>query len=221
MKSDAKPHVNISDALQLDGNPDSIARYYKRWAATYDADVIDNYYGIKLICELLHQHVQTDLAVENKDIAELSVVDVGCGTGLNGSVLHGLGYTTLTGVDLSAEMIAKAEETGDYQQLFAGVNIHDPLPENLRGSYDAAICVGVFTPGHVLPESLYQIADMVRPGGLIIVSTRVPYYNTTEFQQVSDDITTAGIVELIKCYWDAPYRDDGDAHYWVYRKRAA
>ena len=102
--------------------------------------------------------------------------------------------------------------------LLAGVDIHQTLPEELQSVYDVAVCVGVFTPGHVLPEALYQLIDMTRPGGLTIVSTRVPYYEMTDFQQVSDRIEAEGIAVLKKFYRNAPYRDDGDAHYWIYER---
>ena len=113
-------------------------------------------------------------------------------------------------------MIAKARVSGFFRQLFAEVDIHQPLPAVLQGAYDVAVCLGVFTPGHVLPESLYQLLAMVRPGGLAVISTRLPYYDTTDFQQVSDRIEKEGIAILKQRYMNAPYRDDGDAHYWIY-----
>ena len=214
MQDKTPPHINIHDALLLDGQPDTILQYYKKWSETYDADVIDNYFGIALICELMHQHLN-DGGVQ-PDLATLQLVDVGCGTGLLGKPLHSLGYRILDGIDLSAEMIDKARQTGYYRNLHAGVNINNTLPEHLRGVYDAALCIGVFTPGHVLPDSLYQLAALTKPGGLIVASTRIPYYDTTNFQTISDQIQADGIARLIKQYKNAPYRDDGDAHYWVY-----
>ena len=145
-------------------------------------------------------------------------MDVGCGTGLLGKPLHAMGYRYIDGVDLSAEVLAKAEASGFFRRLFEGVDIHQSLPEELQSAYDVAVCLGVFTPGHVLPKALYQLIDMTRPGGLTVVSTRVPYYDTTDFQQVSDLIEADGVAVLRKSYMNAPYRDDGDAHYWVYER---
>jgi len=214
MQDKTTPHINIHDALQLDGQPETILEYYKKWSETYDADVIDNYFGIDLICKLLHQHLSE--SSPQLKAAEALIVDVGCGTGLNGKPLHDLGYRQLDGVDLSQEMIEKARQTGFYRTLYAGVNLHDPLPAHLHQAYDAALCIGVFTPGHVKPEALNQMIAMVRPGGIVITSTRIPYYDTTDFQQVSDNAIANKTATLIKQYKDAPYRDDGDAHYWVY-----
>ena len=218
MGSDATPHINIHDALLLDSDPDSIRKYYQTWAATYDSDVIENYYGIQLIADLVQQHAQESTALSVIKAADLKIMDVGCGTGLLGKPLYAMGYRYIDGVDLSAEMLAKAEASGFFRRLFEGVDIHQSLPEELQSAYDVSVCVGVFTPGHVLPKALYQLIDMTRPGGLTVVSTRVPYYDTTDFQQVSDRIETDGVAVLRKSYMNAPYRDDGDAHYWVYER---
>ena len=210
-------HVNIHEALKLDGSPEKIIDYYKNWAATYDKDVIDNYYGIQLISDLLHNSLQqAEYKHTPVPMATTSVVDVGCGTGLLAAPLHKLGYEQLDGIDLSSEMINKAHKTGRYRQLFAGIDINHSIPTELQHSYHAAICLGVFTPGHVQPESLYGIAELMLPGGVMVISTRVPYYEQTNYQAVSDQIERDGLAVLKQVHRHAPYRNDGDAHYWIY-----
>lgn len=207
------PHVNIHDALKLDGNPDVILDYYAKWSKSYDEDVIENYYGIDYICQILDKHLRT-LSFEP---ASVQIADIGCGTGLLGEPLHALGYTQLHGIDLSPEMTEKAKQTGFYQQLYSGINLNQSVPEALRKQYDATICIGTFTPGHVHPEALIQMLDLTKSGGLIVLSTRIPYYDTTQFQQVSDQLIYEQKIDLVQQYMSAPYRDDGDAHYWVYK----
>lgn len=207
------PHVNIHDALQLDGDPDVILDYYAKWSKTYDKDVVENYYGIDYICRILDEHLQK-LSFEAKSV---KIADVGCGTGLLGKPLASLGYMQLDGIDLSPEMTEKAKQTGFYQHLFSGINLNQVLPEELRGQYDATICIGTFTPGHVEPEALIQMVELTRAGGLVVLSTRIPYYDTTDYQQVSDRLVQERRVKLAQQYMNAPYRDDGDAHYWVYK----
>ncbi len=115
--------------------------------------------------------------------------------------------------------LEKARETTLYRALHANINLHDPLPQKLQQRYDAAVCLGVFTPGHVTPDALNQIIGMTKPGGVVVISTRVPYYTQTNYQSVSDQLINKGIVHLRSRHLDAPYRDDGDAHYWVYEVR--
>lgn len=209
-------HVNIHDALKLDGKADKIVDYYKTWAATYDEDVQENYYGVGLIAELMHNQVQSANFKHDNNPSTVKIADVGCGTGLLAKPLQELNYTHLEGIDLSQDMIEKARETGLYRNLHAGINIHDPLPELLQRAFHAVVCLGVFTPGHVAPESLYQLAGMAKPGGILVISTRIPYYDQTNYQEVSDRIETEGVATLIQKFGNAPYRDDGDAHYWIY-----
>ena len=208
-------HANIHDALKLEGKTDEIVDFYKTWAATYDEDVQENYHGVGLIAELLHNQVQG--SGFNHDPSQVKIADVGCGTGLLAKPLFELGYTNLDGIDLSKEMIEKARETGLYNKLIAGVNVHHPLPENLRQAYHAVVSLGMFTPGHVHPESLYQLAELAMPGGILVISTRIPYYEQTNYQDISDRIETEGVATLVKKLDNAPYRDDGDAHYWIYQ----
>jgi hypothetical protein len=53
---------------------------------------------------------------------------------------------------------------------------------------------------------------------LLVISTRTHYYDQTNFQQVVDELTTSQQAELIQLIKDAPYNNDGDGHYWVFRK---
>ena len=221
MQNEETRHVNIGHALELDSNPESIIPYYAKWSETYDEDVIDGYVGIGLISDLLHQYLQSiECQLADKKPASLRIADVGCGTGLGGKSLTALGYSNIDGFDLSPEMIEKARESGWYTELFDGVNINQPLADNFQDNYDGTVCLGTFTPGHVLPEALCQLIQMTRPNGIVVVSTRPEYYDTTDFQAVSDRIEAEGKAVLRRSYKDAPYRDDGHAHYWVYEVTA-
>ena len=47
----------------------------------------------------------------------VSIVDLGCGTGLVGEQLYNLGYKNIDGMDLSENMLKDAEEKGIYRYL--------------------------------------------------------------------------------------------------------
>lgn len=216
MTSKPPPHENVHEALNLDGDPESVKKYYAKWSETYDADVSSEYLGTVLIGTILTDFINSGESKLATEKSAIRVSDVGCGTGLVAKGLNAQGYTNIDGMDISPEMIARARLLGIYQQLFDEVDINLPLRDEWLGAYDAAICCGVFTLGHVQPEALYQLISLIRPGGLVVTSTRTAYYDATEYQRISDQVESEGLVELKKCMKDAPYTDDGDAHYWIY-----
>jgi cyclopropane fatty-acyl-phospholipid synthase-like methyltransferase len=69
-----------------------------------------------------------------------SILDVGCGTGRHSIELAKRGYA-VTGLDLSAEMLAQAEQGAKV----AGVQVHwihaDAARFSLAEKYDAVICL--------------------------------------------------------------------------------
>jgi predicted TPR repeat methyltransferase len=69
------------------------------------------------------------------------VIDLGCGTGLSGNDLQGIS-NNLTGIDISANMISKANELGVYDSLIAG-DIIDILDLS-KEKYDLFIALDVF-----------------------------------------------------------------------------
>jgi len=92
------------------------------------------------------------------------IIDVGCGTGLVGVELGKAGFSNFDGIDISQEMIDIAKQRG-YSKLFIGsLNVSLPCENN---EYDAALCVGVFTHGHVGSDRLDELVRIVKPGGII------------------------------------------------------
>ena len=74
-------------------------------------------------------------------------------------------FTNFDGVDISQEMIDIAKQRG-YSKLFIG-SLNESLPcEN--NEYDAALCVGVFTHGHVGSDRLDELVRIVKPGGICL-----------------------------------------------------
>ena len=119
--------------------------------------------------------VQTDPAalarlVAAADLPDDSLVlDVGSGPGLVGLALLEAGHRVV-GVDLSEEMVTRARARcarfGDRAAFHQG-SLYDPVP---GGTFDAAISRYVL---HHVAEPLAFLrrqADLVRPGGLVVLS---------------------------------------------------
>jgi len=202
----------IDAALRLDGDPERVNAYYEEWALNYNRDVADaGYSGPAIAARLLQQH-RPDTAIE--------ILDAGCGTGLAGLALHGLGYRQLDGFDLSASMAAEARAAGCYREVRGDIDIMRASHNYAGSAWDAVLSVGVFTLGHVPPEALLELLRLTRDGGVLVLSTRTQYYEQTDFQQLVDDLLDAGRVEILQVLKDAAYNHDGDGHYWVLQKSA-
>jgi len=98
------------------------------------------------------------------------ILDAGCGTGLVGEALYRLGHRDLVGLDYSADMLERARHKKVYQRLTQG-DLTRPLGID-DGTYDAVICVGTLTLGHVGPQAVPELVRITRPGGLICFTVR-------------------------------------------------
>lgn len=98
----------------------------------------------------------------------LSVLDLGCGTGLMGEVLTPYAYK-LVGVDLSQAMLDKAAAKQLYQELHKS-DISKFLRDSLV-QYDLITCMDTFIYLGRLDEILELIFRNLKPGGTLIFST--------------------------------------------------
>ena len=135
--------------------PKQALELYRDWATTYDTHLEQglHYRAPGRIAEILAQVLE--------DRSSL-ILDVGCGTGLVAEYLAQLGFKICDGLDFSPEMLEVAEKKGIYQSLVEA-DLEKPL-EIAEGSYDAAICCGTFTHGHVGPQALGEICRVLKPG---------------------------------------------------------
>lgn len=208
-------HPAIHNALNLDGNPETVKQYYEDWAFSYDKDVEGEAYAApRIMVELLQQALQE----QGKTAVSLEVADVGCGTGLVGTLLHQAGFRHIDGMDLSPAMVDLAAKLGVYRQLQGNVDMTQSLNPAWREAYDVVLCCGMFTLGHVPPETLRPLCAMTRPTGLILISTRTGYYDASNYQAINDQFIAGGTVKLQQVLRDAPYTNDSESHYWVYEK---
>lgn len=110
------PDVLIAEAQAMKTAPRSNARYvrhlFDQFSVDYDARMIGQlgYRAPSILRELF------DLTIASRD---LSILDLGCGTGLSGLVFRDVA-ARLEGIDLSPSMIEKARARGIYDALRVG-----------------------------------------------------------------------------------------------------
>lgn len=136
---------------------------YHEWAEHYDHDLIDElaYVAPLAASKMLNRYTEP---------SSTRLLDAGCGTGLVGECLRELGYANIDGIDYCKSMLNKAKEKQVYNSL-----IHADLTSVLDladDHYDAAICVGTFTCGHIGPGAFHELIRVVKPGGYICFTVR-------------------------------------------------
>ena len=187
---DTNKGLGLYDNLDLSAreNDQKLLDIYKKWASIYDQDNDDVLGTVSQpnSVQIFHKH----LSDKNQKI-----IDIGCGTGLVGLELSKLGYTSFDGVDISKEMIDIAISRG-YRSLFLG-NLNESLPLE-SNSYDAALCVGVFTHGHVGPSRLEELTRVIKPQGLVCFTVNEDVYESYGFDKVIKELEAKKIWEILE-----------------------
>ena len=141
-------------------NSDEVRFTYRDWADTYDSELLDEfgYQAPNAAVETLQKHLPSLDSV---------ILDMGCGTGLVGELLHSLGYRHLDGLDLSPEMLEKAKARGVYRTL-GEADLTETL--EIEQIYDAVICVGVFSHQRNQAFDLVKLFAGLKPNGVLVAT---------------------------------------------------
>ena len=189
MKEDNKG-LKFYDNLDLSANQNEkeLLDVYKKWASIYDKDNDDLLGTVSQpnSVQIFHKYI-----VDKNQ----KIIDVGCGTGLVGLELQKLGYTNFDGIDISKDMIDIAIDRG-YKALFLG-NLNDSLPIE-SDSYDAALCVGVFTHGHVGPGRLKELSRIVKSDGLVCFTINEDVYESYGFDKAMQKLEVENVWKLLE-----------------------
>jgi len=98
------------------------------------------------------------------------ILDAACGSGLTGTALQRLGYTSITGIDISAGLLELAGQTGAYERLERVDMQVFPLPFD-DGAFDAVNFIGALTYFET-SDILRELCRLVRTGGHVVFSQR-------------------------------------------------
>ena len=174
----AKNHAELMDA-------------YKDWATDYDADTVGRFGYVAHIAS-----AQTlDKHLDRKDV---NILDAGCGTGLVGQELTVKGYRTIDALDYSKEMLDEAERKAVYRKHIQA-DLSKPL-EMSDDSYDAVVCTGTFTYGHVKANAFDELVRITRPGGVICFTIREGAYEDYGYRQRMIELEKESAWELLEMH---------------------
>ena len=162
---------------------DELRAIYDAWAAAYDTDLQAFGYSYPpAIAGLVARYVRE---------RDAPILDAGAGTGIVGEVLAILGYTRLTGIDLSDGMLAVARVKGVY-----GLLRNQTLGERLDfadHAFAAVVSAGVLTTGHAPPSCFDELIRVTRPGGHLIFTLSMPAYEEGGFRPKLDALSEQGL----------------------------
>ena len=162
---------------------EQIRNVYDNWAEKYDEENLRKGYRLATLgTGYVARHVPKGTG---------PILDAGCGTGLVGEALNILGYSDITGIDISPEMLAVAEGRGVYSKI-AVQDLGEPLP-NPNGSFAAFLCFASFGPGHAPVDCLDELVRVVRTGGHAIFNLREDTYVEQGFEAKMTELTVKNV----------------------------
>ncbi|MEM7257534.1 MAG: methyltransferase domain-containing protein [Pseudomonadota bacterium] len=145
----------LLSAYELD-SAEQTRSLYRDWAATYDEEISANGY--------VTPHRTAEALTRCGAQLEQPILDIGCGSGLSGELLHQAGFTELHGSDFSQPMLDLAKEKQLYNRLHLA-DLNDPF-NFVEAPYHSIAAIGVMAPGHAGPELISAVLDLLHAGGL-------------------------------------------------------
>jgi ubiquinone/menaquinone biosynthesis C-methylase UbiE len=186
---DEGTEIGLEDAYSVNG-PDENRRLYARWADSYeDTFVAATRY-------VYHRRV-AEIFCTGLSAPPGAVLDVGCGTGVVGAELRRACVSEIDGIDISAEMLARAAaktEAGNvvYRRLIEA-DLTGPI-DLATDRYAGIVSAGAFTHGHLGPESLAELLRVAAPGARCAVGINSAHFEELGFRFYLDRFREAGVI---------------------------
>jgi len=160
------------------------AQAYDLWAATYD-DTSGN--------ALLHVEESAFAAtLETLDLREKAVLDAGCGTGRHFAGILNRGPASLTGIDISGNMLQQAagKAPPGASPLLCLATVEDvPFRDE---AFDCIISTLVLDHVPHLERGLVELCRVLRPRGILLVTTFHPFGKLLSWERSFQAPTGAG-----------------------------
>ena len=182
---------------------EDIMKHYDKWGDKYDKDMVEwNYTGPQETVNIFKKHSLS------KDI---KIFDAGCGTGLVGIELKKFGYNNIDGADLSKKLLDLIPK-GFYNKL-EQIDLNKPLNKK-SNIYDAVLCVGTFTFGHVKPPALDELIRIIKNKGLICFTINEGIYEDYGFDEKINELSN-NKKWIVKEFFKSDYIASKDVNAWL------
>ena len=128
---------------------------------------------------------------------DAAILDVACGTGMFGRLLHNQGYNNIVGSDATPNFCRVSKETGIYKEVFEqwfGMGL-DKFPAEHQNRYDIVTASGCLSKGHIPNSGLDDIHASLKLGGHLVTAFRTFYLKHGEengFREKLDEMEKSG-----------------------------
>lgn len=193
--------MDLDDAYAVK-TPEDSRKLYAAWAATYNETFImaNDYVYPRTLAQ------KFDELISKTDIK--TVVDIGCGTGAVGSFLANLrANLSIDGFDISPEMLAEAAilRRIDNSPVYNNLIEIDLTAELPMRSYDAMTSSGTFTHGHLGPQTLISLIQLVRINGWFVVGINAQHFELRGFAATLRSAHESGAISEVRLYEEQVY----------------
>ena len=147
--------------------------------------------------ELLIDWLTTAAAHQCLEMASLRLLDVGCGDGQFLKLLRQAGFTgILNGCDVSSAMIDRAQASCSDSQIGFTTQPADTTLPFSPASFDVIVLSAVLhhVPVAARPALLAACANLLSPGGMIVVFEHNPFHPFTRFIVATTEIDRDAIL---------------------------
>ena len=184
---------------------DEVMKYYDEWGEKdkYNKDMVEwNYTGPQETVDVFRRYT------ENKDML---IFDAGCGTGLVGLELKKFGFKYFHGADLSQKLLDTVPE--DLYQKLIKVDLNKTIDVQ-DNFYDAIMCVGTFTFGHVNPPALDEFIRITKNKGLICFTINEGIHEEYGFDKKIEELKNQNKWKEIE-FFKSDYIASKDVNAWL------
>ena len=184
---------------------DEVMKYYDEWGEgnKYDKDMVDwNYTGPKETTEVFAKHQKDKNA---------KIYDAGCGTGLVAVELKKYGFNNFYGADLSKKLLELVPDNL-YKKLDQ-IDLNKKIDED-DGTFDAIMCVGTFTFGHVKPPALDEFVRITKNKGLVCFTINEGIYEEYGFDKKIEQLKNEKKWKEIE-FFKSDYIASKDVNAWL------
>ena len=184
---------------------DEVMKYYDEWGEgnKYDKDMLDwNYTGPKETTEVFVKHQRDKNA---------KIYDAGCGTGLVAVELRKYGFNNFYGADLSKKLLELVPDNL-YKKLDQ-IDLNKKIDED-DGTFDAIMCVGTFTFGHVKPPALDEFVRITKNKGLVCFTINEGIYKEYGFDKKIEQLKNEKKWKEIE-FFKSDYIASKDVNAWL------